>query len=76
MPIDVWDTQDLYLDQRQCQICGKPTYRMGPESGDRERGEKEPLIGNPCLVTLRRELDLREFLDSLEPLVISAPFRA
>jgi hypothetical protein len=27
-----------------------------------KQGEKEPLIGTPCLVTLRRELDLREKL--------------
>jgi hypothetical protein len=43
MGITIDDTNDLYLDKRQCQICGKPTYRLGLESGDRERGERRNL---------------------------------
>jgi hypothetical protein len=64
------DTEDLYLDKRQCEVCGKPTYRLGLESGDQERGDKEPLICNPCLITIRRdmatEFDLRQQVHSLE----------
>jgi hypothetical protein len=64
------DTTDLYLDKRYCKVCGKPTYRVGLESGDYERGEKEPLIYNPCLITIRRdmstEFDLRQRVQSLE----------
>jgi hypothetical protein len=70
MGIILDDTNDLYLDKRQCLICGKPTYRLGLESGDRERGEMEPLICNPCLITIRRdmatEFDLRQQVKSLE----------
>lgn len=70
MPITFEDTDDLYLDKRQCVVCGKPTYRLGLESGDRDRGEKEPLICNECLVTIRRdistEFDLRQKVASLE----------
>jgi hypothetical protein len=69
MPITFGETDDLYLDKRQCQVCGKPTYRLGLESGDLERGEKEPLICNPCLITLRRdmatEFELRQRVNSL-----------
>ena len=50
--------------------CGKPTYRLGLESGDRDRGEKEPLIYNECLVSVRQdistEFDLRQKVASLE----------
>lgn len=70
MPITFEDTDDLYLDKRQCVVCGKPTYRLGLESGDRERGDKEPLICNECLVSIRRdfatEFDLRQKVSSLE----------
>ena len=69
MPITLAEIEELYLDKRQCQICGQPTYRVGLESGDRERGEKEPLICNPCLITLRRdmatEFELRQRVNSL-----------
>jgi hypothetical protein len=70
MGITIDDNNELYLDKRQCLICGKPTYRLGLESGDRERGEMEPLICNPCLITIRRdmatEFDLRQQVKSLE----------
>lgn len=70
MPITWEDTGDLYLDKRQCVVCGKPTYRLGLESGDQDRAEKEPLICNKCLVSIRRdmatEFDLRQKVSSLE----------
>lgn len=70
MAITFEDTDDLYLDKRQCVVCGKPTYRLGLESGDSERGEKEPLICNECLISIRRdmstEFDLRQKVSSLE----------
>jgi hypothetical protein len=46
MPITIEDTDDLYFDKRQCVVCGKPTYRLGLESGDRDWGAKETLICN------------------------------
>lgn len=70
MAITFEDTDDLYLDKRQCVVCGKPTYRLGLESGDQERGQREPLICNECLVSLRRdmatEISLRQKVSSLE----------
>ncbi len=70
MPITFEDTDDLYLDKRQCAVCGKPTYRLGLESGDQDRGEKEPLICNECLISIRRdmatEFGLRQKVSSLE----------
>jgi hypothetical protein len=70
VPISIADTGDLYVDKRQCVVCGKLTYRLGSESGDKERGEKEPLICNDCLAAIRRdmatEFDLRQRVGSLE----------
>jgi len=72
MPITYADTDDLYVDKRNCAVCGKPTYRLGLESGDQARGDKEPLICNPCLITLRRDMytewELRGRVGSLETL--------
>jgi hypothetical protein len=69
MGLTIHDTEDLYLDKRQREVCGKSTYRLGLESGDKERGDKEPLICNPCLITIRRdmhtEFDLRQKVQSL-----------
>ena len=63
-------TSGLYVDEGQCQVCGQPTYRLGLDSADRERGDREPLICNPCLITLRRdmvtEFELRQKVRSLE----------
>src|SRR5687767_10377396 len=70
MGMTIHDSADLYVDKRQCVKCGKPTYRLGLESGDRERGEKEPLICNPCLITLRQdmhtEFELRQQVQKLQ----------
>jgi hypothetical protein len=64
------DLTDLYLDQRPCSICGNPTYRLGLESGDEKRGEKEPIVCNKCLVDLRgdmaTELEVRRQMGKLE----------
>ena len=72
MPITIADTNDLYVDKRDCAVCGKPTYRLGLESGDEARGEKEPLICNPCLTTLRGDMytewQLRGRVKALETL--------
>ncbi len=60
----------MYLDLRQCVVCGKATYRIGLESGDQERGEKESLICNDCLTSIRKdmatEFDLRQKVQTLE----------
>jgi hypothetical protein len=73
MPITFADTDDLYVDKRDCAVCGNPTYRLGLESGDLARGEKEPLICNPCLITIRRDMhtewELRGRVRSLETLL-------
>jgi hypothetical protein len=70
MGLTIYDTGDMYLDKRQCEVCGKRTYRLGLKSGDYERGDKEPLICNPCLITIRRdmstEFDLRMQVQSLQ----------
>ncbi len=70
MPITIGDTDDLYIDKRTCAVCGKVTHRLGLDSVGLERGEKEPLVCNKCLLDLRgdmaTELEVRRQLGNLE----------
>lgn len=70
MPITMGELQDVYIDRGNCAICGKPTYRLGLESSDLSRADKEPLVCTKCLIDLRgdmaTELEVRRQLSNLE----------